>query len=261
MNRCMVIAASAVLLVSSRGDAQGAKDKWGTIKGQIVWGGDKIPPRAPVKVTSDQKHCLMANDTANLQDGTILDEIVLVNPKNKGLQNVFVWLINDPEKPLPIHPDLVKFPAEVVIDQPACMFTPRVLAMREGQVFVVKNSAPVPHNIKWTTDPNVNKDGNQLIKPGGKLEINGLKAQFRPIMLECNLHGWMKGRLAVFNHPYYAITDEDGGFQIKNAPAGNHRIMIYHEEFGYRLGVKGKDGEPITVKGGVNDLGKLPMGK
>jgi hypothetical protein len=262
MKRCMtawmMIAVSAVVL-PGRGDAQGAKDKWGTIKGQVVWSGNDIPPREELKVVADQKHCLMANETANLGKGTILDEKLLIDAKTRGVKNVLVWLINDPQNPLPIHPDLVKFPAEVVIDQPACMFSPRVLAMREGQVFVVKNSAPVQHNIKWSPDEQINKGGNQVIKPGGKLDIKGLKAQFLPISLECNLHNWMKGRLAVFNHPYYAITADDGSFTIKDAPVGSYRIMIYHEEIGYRLGGKGKNGEPITIKGGDNDLGKLPM--
>jgi hypothetical protein len=260
MNRMLTLlviaAVGATLLTSHRGDAQG--DKWGTIKGQVVFGGDKIPPRKEIKVTVDQKHCLADNDTANLKDGTILDEAVLINPKNKGLKNVFVWLINDPKNKLPIHPDLMKFPKQVIIDQPACMFFPRALAMREGQEFVVTNTAPVQHNIRWIGDGENNQGGNVTIKPGGKAEVKDLKAQRLPLPLECNIHGWMKGRLAVFNHPYYAITDDDGNFTIKDAPVGTYNIMIYHEEFGYRVG---KMGEPISIKGGVNDMGKLPMGK
>jgi hypothetical protein len=252
----MLVAVAILLVVSDRATAQG--DKWGTIKGQVVFGGDKIPPRKEIKVTVDQNHCLGANKTANLKEGTILDEAVLVNPKNKGLKNVMVWLINDPKNALPIHPALMKFPKEIVLDQPACMFFPRALAMREGQMLVVKNTAPVQHNIRWIGDGENNQGGNVTIKPGGMAEVKDLKPQRLPLLLECNIHGWMKGRLGVFNHPYYAITDDDGNFEIVNAPAGTWNIMIYHEEFGYRVG---KNGEPITVKGGVNDMGKLPMGK
>jgi hypothetical protein len=252
----MVAAVAIVLLASNRSDAQG--DKWGTIKGEIVFGGDKIPPRKVIDVKVDPNVCLATNKTANLKDGTILDEAVLINPKNKGLKNVMVWLMNDPKNPLPIHPNLMKFPKELVIDQPACMFFPRALAMREGQVFVVKNSATIQHNIRWIGDGENNQGGNVTIKPGGMAEVKDLKPQRLPLLLECNIHGWMKGRLAVFNHPYYAITDDDGNFKIEDAPVGTWNIMIYHEEFGYRVG---KMGEPITVKGGVNDMCKLPMGK
>jgi hypothetical protein len=249
----MMAAVAVVLVASGRGDAQ-----WGDVKGQVVWGGKDIPAPKEIKVTVDQAHCLVANKTANVCNGTILDESLLINTKSKGIKNVFVWLINDPAKPLPINPKLKDVPKNpLVIDQPACMFFPRALAMREGQEFVVTNTAPVQHNIRWIGDGVNNQGGNVTIKPGGKAEVKDLKAQRLPLLLECNIHGWMKGRLGVFNHPYFAITDEDGKFEIKDAPAGDFNIMIYHEEIGYRVG---KMGEPITIKSGVNDLGERAMG-
>jgi hypothetical protein len=251
----MLAAVAALLAAPDRGFAQ--NDKWGTVKGKIVWGGKDIPKRTPINVTVDKAHCLTANPTANICDGTILDESWLINPKNKGVKNVFVWIMNDPMMPLPIYPALVKFPKEVVMDQPACMFWPRAIAMREGQVLVVKNSSPVQHNIKWGGDPG----GNVVIKEGGKHEIKNLKAARLPIILECSFHSWMKGRLAVFDHPYYAITDADGIFEIKDAPVGKHNIMIYHEVQGYRLGEESRNGEPITIKAGANDFGEKTIGK
>src|SRR5271155_5810247 len=142
----ILAAVATLLLASNRSDAQG--DKWGTIKGQVAFGGDKIPPRKVIDVKTDANVCLATNPTADLKAGTILDEAVLINPKNKGLKNVMVWLMNDPKNPLPIHPNLMKFPQDVVIDQPTCMFFPRAVAMREGQVVVVKNSAAIQHNIR-----------------------------------------------------------------------------------------------------------------
>jgi hypothetical protein len=259
-NALMLLAVPALLAWQFRADAQG--EKWGTIKGQVIWGGDTIPPRTPIDVTknNDKDHCLKDNPTANVQNGTILDEVLLINAKNKGIKNVFVWLINDPDNPLPIHPDFMKFPREVEIDQPSCMFFPRAIAIREGQVLVVKNTSPVQHNIRWTGDSTINQGGNVIIKPQGKQEIKDLKAQRLPLLLDCNIHGWMKGRLAVLNHPYYAITDKNGSFEIPNAPVGKWKIMIYHEEMGYRLGAAGNKGEPIAVSAGVNDMGLLKMG-
>ncbi|HYV34277.1 MAG TPA: hypothetical protein VE988_01150 [Gemmataceae bacterium] len=247
-----------LLIVSGRSEAQG--QEWATVKGRIVWGGKELPPAKSIEVLVDKGHCLEANPTADKAKGTIQDESILVNPKNKGLKNVFVYLY-DPANKIPIHPNLVKFPPTVEIDQPACMFFPRALALREGQTFVVKNTAPVSHNINWSGDPNINAGGNVLLKSGASHEIKDLKNQKLPMLLACNLHGWMKGRLGVFNHPYFAITDADGNFEIKNAPVGNYNFMIYHEEFGYRLGAKGSKGEPYMIKAGGTDLGELPMGK
>src|SRR5262249_53996110 len=156
-------------------------------------------------VTVNPEHCLKANPTADGKKGTILDEVVLVKPENKGIKNVFVYLLVEPDSPpLPVHPKLQKFDHEVAMDQPACMFWPRAVAIREGQTLVVKNSSPVDHSIKWDGDQ-VSNQGNVVIKPGASHAIKGLKAQKLPIPLSCSLHGWMKGRLGVFNHPCFAI--------------------------------------------------------
>jgi hypothetical protein len=250
---------SAVLLLAcDRSEAQ--KDQWGNIKGKIVWGGEKLPEPVWITPTVNADHCLQANKTA--KDGKILDESKLVNKDNKGLKNVFVYILVTGDEQIPIHPKLKEVSKQPVsIDQPACAFFPRALALREGQVFEVKNTAPVMHNIRWIGDGTNNQGGNVTIKPGDKAEVKDLKAQKLPLPLECNIHGWMKGRLLVCNHPYFAITDENGDFEIKDVPVGNYKFMIYHEDIGYRLGAKGKNGEEKTIKAGDNDWGKLEMGK
>ena len=261
LSAAVLLGMAVILLVAtSRTDAQG--NNWGTIKGRVVWGGSKLPERKKIEVKVDPQHCLTANPTADKTNGTILDESVLVDAKDKGLKNVFVYFLVEQGVKIPVHPNLQKFAGEIVVDQPDCMFFPRALAMREGQVFAVHNTAPVQHNIRWVGDGVNNQGGNVTIKPGDKFQVKDLKAQRLPLPLECNIHGWMKGRLGVFSHPYFAITDDHGNFEIKDAPAGMHKLMIYHEEVGYRLGTKGKNGEDVTVKaGGVTSLGDLPMGK
>src|SRR5207247_11332199 len=104
-----------------------------------------------------------------------------------------------------------------------------------------------------------NVGGNIVVQPGKQEEIKGLLAERIPMPVDCGMHGWMRGWVGVFSHPYFAITDADGKFQIKNAPVGAHKLMIYHD-LGYRLAIKGKEGEPITVKAGDNDLGELKWG-
>jgi hypothetical protein len=67
----------------------------------------------------------------------------------------------------------------------------------------------------------------------------------------------MKAWVRVFDHPYYAITDKDGNFEIKNAPPGDCLLYIWHEEAGW-IHQGGKKGQPITIKAGeALDLGKV----
>jgi hypothetical protein len=263
--KCLLIAAVFGMLAALCGLPGGTStaadnDKdWGTVKGRIVWGGDTLPEPAELKVTQDEKHCL--------EKGKLFSEEWVVDKDSKGVKWVFVWLAGEPdpdkkvEKKLPIHPSLKDIKEkEVSLDQPCCQFIPHALAMREGQTLIAKNSSPVGHNVNYTGHPFRNPGKNVSLPAKGSLPIEGLKADDKfPISVACNIHGWMKAYVRVFDHPYFAVTDKDGNFEIKNAPAGDWRLKIWHET-GWRGGAAGRDGEKVTIKGGgTTDVGKLDM--
>jgi hypothetical protein len=213
----------------------------------------KKEPIADVKDHKDAKHCL--------ENGPLFDPIWVVNEKNKGLRYVCVWL-EDPEgNPLPVHPDLKEIKVKkLVMDQPHCLFEPHALAMRQGQILVAKNSSPVTHNFKWGGHPLVNPGGNKIMQPNDSFEIKNLKADKLPVRVDCDLHKWMHGWVRVFDHPYFALTDADGNFEIKLAPAGKYRIKVWHSPAtAYLGGTKGyKEGIALMVKAGeVTDVGTL----
>jgi hypothetical protein len=238
------IIASALV---AAGGMRAAADDWVTIKGQVVFPADKeIPKRAPLNVTQDKDHCTSKGD--------LLDESIVINKTNRGVKNVVVFLRPDEadlkaEFPKDkIFPDDAKRkPAEVVIDQPCCMFVNRVTVARVGDKLVVKNSAPVPHNFFW--DSGNNGAHNVTIPKMDKWEMpQAFVKEAPPIQYKCTIHGWMTGYVRIFDHPYYAVTDENGKFEIKNAPAGKYRIVYWHEN-GLRGGAKGRAGEEIEIKG------------
>jgi hypothetical protein len=250
------LAGLSLLLVQRPAEAQKNNNDWGTVKGRIVWGGDTIPKREFVTIDQDPKHCK--------SEGPIARENLVINTKNKGMRWVFVWLApQQAGQKLPIHPNLEKITVkEVVMDQPCCKFVPHALGMREGQILLARNSSPVKHNFHWIPHPAKNQAGNETIAEGKSLEIKGLMADTRPMQIQCDLHKWMRAWVRLFDHPYFAVTDEDGNFEIKLAPAGNWRLFVWQEEFGWRGGEAGAKGQPITIKGGgVTDLGNLEMKK
>lgn len=222
-----------------------AGQEWGTIKGQIVYPGDP-PPREPLNVDKDQPHCL--------EKGPIFSEKWVVNPKNKGIRWVMVFLKPEGTQKLPIHPSL-KEPSqkEVVVDQPRCAFEPHVLGLRADQILVAKNSSPITHNIVIAGF----KNDKNLTIPAGKEERLQLEPERNAVKFSCGIHMWMTGYCWIFEHPYFAVTDEDGNFEIRNAPAGKWNLAIWHET-GYSGGREGARGMPIEIKpGGVTDLGRI----
>jgi plastocyanin len=246
MNRMRVPALAGLFVVAGVFAVTPAQDKgsWGTLKGQIKLTASPEPRK--VDVTTDKEHCL--------SKGPLVYEDVVVNPKSKGVKNVIVWLRPDTDNrkdPFPkdrIHPALAKGSAKHhVIDQPCCQFEPRVLAARAGDTLEVKNTAPVPHNVNYSSDA---ETFNVTVPSGKNFNLNKpLEAQSTPIPFKCDIHPWMAGRIRVFDHPYFAVTDANGNFEIKDAPAGKWRLVIWHEN-GFHKGREGVLGMPVEVKGG-----------
>jgi hypothetical protein len=241
-----------------------------TIKGRIVWDASKgaPPARAAIKPTKDEEVCAKDKDFAT--------EDWVVNAKTNGIKNVVVWLAPEPDaataaaikagtkkdvpsfakKDIPAALAKPDKPA-VEIDQPCCRFIPHIVLAREGQDMVIKNSAPVPHNAKWTSRNN--GEINPLLPSGAQHVVKDLKAEKFPIEVACSIHPWMKAYVRVFDHPYFAVTDDDGNFEIKDAPVlgGKLRLFVWQESAGFSGGKDGRFGETVEVKPGATDLKEI----
>ena len=222
-----------------------ADEKYVTVKGTVKWNGEKAPVKAVIDVKVDAATCCKA--------GPLESSKVEVNPKNLGVANVMVWLRPDDKdrtKTFPldqIHPDLAKPKSkEHVIDQPKCQFEPRITLARAGDTLLIKNSAAIPHNVNYSSDV---ESFNQTLPAGTEKKLQKpLEAQKTPVGVACNIHPWMEGKVRVFDHPYYALTDKDGNFEIKDAPVGKWRV-VYQHEGGYHKGKEGLLGFPVDVGG------------
>ncbi len=246
------VVSAAAVLTPAGADAQPA-GQWATVKGQVVLPANvPVPERKKLDVTQDKAHCLSKGD--------ILDESVVVNPKNRGIKNVVVWLRPDNMNPKAsfdknqIDPaDAKRKPAEVKIDQPCCMFVGRITVARVGDTIVVKNPAPVAHNFFWTSANNGEYNVTVAKESEWKMP-QPLVAEPAPIQYKCTIHPWMSGYVRVFDHPYFAVTDEDGRFEIKNAPVGKFRLVYWQETVGYKGGAPGRFGEQVQINGPATEL-------
>jgi len=86
-----------------------------------------------------------------------------------------------------------------------------------------------------------------------------------PIPVDCNIHPWMKSYVVVLDHPFAAVSDENGDLTIKGLPAGEELVFrVYHEAGGIKeVEINGKSEEwsrsrfKVDVKPGMNDLGTV----
>lgn len=116
------------------------------------------------------------------------------------------------------------------IDQIGCKFVPHVVLLPQGATLSVLNSEPILHNVR-AFDENAKMLFNDAMPTKGLV----LKKEFKDtgkIPLRCGVHKWMHALIIVQEHPYYALSDENGKFSIPDIPEGNHSLVIWHEVLG-----------------------------
>jgi plastocyanin len=147
----------------------------------------------------------------------------------KSAENIAVYVDVIPDK---------KFdsPAQhVLIDQKKMAFLPHVVVAQQGTTVDFLNSDAVGHNVYW---PSIS--GNKKLSHNLGTWPKGDKKSFQfndlgAASLLCNVHPEMSGYVVVVPTPYFAVTDKDGNFEIKNIPAGKYTLKTWSE-----------DGKPTT---------------
>lgn len=249
--------------ISINGDPNNDDKDWGTIKGRIKFEGD-IPDRKPVNLAKFQ---IPPADLAWFRSkGPILSEDWVVNKENRGVQWIVCWLIpedtKDRKAKLEVHPEF-KAPIKpkdrfVEIDQDPQGYVPHAVAIREGMGLKMKNTGPVAHVFKLSGFKNNKPVVNMA--PKQDIDIDDFKAERGANTITCTPHPWELMWLRIFDHPYYAVTDKDGNFEIKNAPVGKCRLVVWQETLGYKGGKAGRYGQVIEVEGAaVKDLGEITV--
>jgi plastocyanin len=223
--------------------------EWGSIKGRFVV--DGAPPAVPpLKVDKDQ-FCI---------DNKPHNDTIVVG-KDGSLANAVVYLFLGRRGKVEVHPDYATLSKEPVsLDNKGCSFKPHVVTVRTGQPLVIKNSDPVGHNT------NATNLFNETIAAGEERPKTFDKPQTLPVPVSCGIHPFMKGHLLIQEHPYMAVSAEDGTFEIKNIPAGKHDFQFWHET-GYLSNVKLSSGTTdrrgrvnLTIKPGETiDLGVIKV--
>jgi hypothetical protein len=235
-----------------------------TIKGKVTYAGDPPPP---ANVTIPET--LKKEDKEYCRQGPLNDPSWIVDPKTKGVKNVVIWVRPPQGKYFAVPADEQK-PAEkkVKIDQPFCAFEPHVAIVfpsyfdgknqvKTGQELEVVNSAKITHNTKWApADPSLDSGDNKMLPPKQvvPIEFFTLKPNRSnledKLTLKCDIHTWMTGYVWAFDHPYAAVTKEDGSYEIKNVPAGSELSIVGWHEMADYIGPKGKStnkGEKIDA--------------
>jgi plastocyanin len=187
-----------------------------TITGKVTFTGAP-PARRPVSMDATPA-CARQHDKAPLS------EEVVVNA-NGTLRNVFVHVKSG-------LPSGVKWPAPgqpVTIDQAGCVYKPHVVGVMVDQDVEFLNSDPTNHNIHPL--PRINREWNESQPPKGEPKLKSFPKPEIGIPVKCNIHPWMRVYINVVEHPFHAVTGDDGSFTLKGLPPGEYTIEAWHERY------------------------------
>jgi hypothetical protein len=184
----------------------------GNITGTVKWSGP-MPRGMDFPITKDNQICdpdsKKTTDLERLEVGS-----------QGGVANTVVYLKNiSSGKPLEL-PEQRRH-----LNQKRCHYIPHILLVPEGGTLQMQSSDATLHTIHMDGAATFNLPfpfPNQVISRN--LSSPGL------VNLRCNGgHVWMNAEMWVVRHPYYAVTDESGHFELADVPPGTYQIVAWHE--------------------------------
>lgn len=212
--------------------AAGAEPKWGnsTLKGVVSFAGKAPEMKVPAK-RKDADVCKSKEVKYNavlVKDGKLKDVLVRIAPG--GVAGT--WKAPDKH-------------AEV--DQADCMYSPRLQGVVAGQTIDVKNNDQTLHNVHSYKGSETLF--NQAQPKGAPAISKEVPDEASVIKLACDVHPWMRGFVVVTDHPFFAVTGEDGSYKIEKVPAGKYTIEAWHSQYGLlkKEAVEVKDSGEVTV--------------
>ena len=187
----------------------------GMVTGEVKLA-DGPPKLLPTKVTEDQDYC----------GETLPNETYLIEA-NGGLKNVVLFIESAPSGK-PADPQKENF-----LYNDGCRYAPRVMAFQKGERLRVKSNDPklhIPHGyLGERTVFNLSLPfKNTIIDATSKIRQAGI------MKIVCDTHAWMLGFVHVFDHPFFAVTNQQGLFSIPDLPPGNYVLKAWHENGGIK---------------------------
>lgn len=212
-----VAAPTTIALAEPTEDAAVLPASGVTLRGLVRFDGSP-PQRRVIKMNRDAE-CVKLHG-----DKTVLDESLIVGAKG-GVQNAFVYIRRGAPKA-----DYAVPAKAVELVQENCMYRPRVQGMMAGQTLRVLNEDPLTHNVR--SIPVRNKAFNFGQPADSEPRERVFSSPEREIEIQCDIHPWMHAYLFVMDHPFYAVSSDDGAFAIENLPPGKYVLGVWHEVLG-----------------------------
>ena len=185
-----------------------------SVKGTVRIKGE-IPKPRKIRMNDVENHC------GKLNRGEVDGDDISADPKG-FVKWAFVYVKKGLEGK---KFDVPKTPT--TIQQQGCRYSPHVAGVMVGQDFVMKSGDPILH-LPHVAPRNNKEWAFSQAKPGDT-KTKQFTAPEVMVRLICDVHPWMEAWIGVLEHPFHAVTEQGGKFEIKGLPPGNYTIEVWHE--------------------------------
>lgn len=208
-----------------------------TITGVVRFPED-YPEREKITITKNQAVC----------GAFQFSELFVVSEETHGLANVVVSVQG-------LKGEVEVAGSALTMDQNKCRYVPHVQAVPIGSKLHILNSDGILHNVHAYFDGvGPKKTVFNKAQPKFLKKISQTLDKAGTYYYQCDVHDHMSAFIAVFDHPFYAVTDDQGAFTIPNVPAGKYKMQAWHEV----LGLLEKEVEVVAGKSAVVNFDILP---
>jgi plastocyanin len=126
----------------------------------------------------------------------------------------------------PAPPDRQRLqPVRVAMRQRDTTFIPHLLAVTVGSTVDFPNDDETYHNVFSLSKPKPFDLGRYAAGRSKSVRFD------RPgiVRVFCDIHSQMNAFIFVFDHPYFAVTDDEGRYRIDNVPPGTYKVTAWYE--------------------------------
>lgn len=188
----------------------------GSISGSVRLAGE-VPKNIWLDVSKDANFC-----------GTRKASPRLRISKAHGVQDAIVWIENIAE-----GKQWTQVRSRLVLEQRGCEYSPHIVLLPFGSPLEIVNRDPVLHNVHTFIGAEAGPTAFNIAQPlkGQRTVLNSTQFKKPGVYLAtCDAgHPWMSAYIMVASHPYHALTDEHGNFQLENIPPGEYTLKMWHE--------------------------------
>ena len=111
-----------------------------------------------------------------------------------------------------------------------CGLDPSIVATTVGSTINVYNDDAALHRFVFKGKPVDSAVTMPFFNTGQVVASERLTKRVGFVDVVCTRHPWMRATIAVFDQPYFAVTDEGGRFSLDSVPPGSYTLMVWRPD-------------------------------